>query len=74
MSALSRHMLGELDMNIPTLSTRANNPTAPLNNIRPYHIPVPQKGSLARLWVGSMVANRLGSKFPYGTFVINITA
>jgi hypothetical protein len=32
----SRHMLGELDMNIPTLSTREANPTAPLNNIRPY--------------------------------------
>jgi Carboxypeptidase regulatory-like domain len=34
--SVSRHMLGELDMNIPTLSTRANNATAPLNNIRPY--------------------------------------
>jgi CrcB protein len=31
-------------------------------------------GSLVRFWVGSMVANRLGTKFPYGTFVINITA
>jgi hypothetical protein len=34
--SVSRHMLGELDMNIPTLATRANNATAPLNNIRPY--------------------------------------
>jgi hypothetical protein len=34
--SVSRHMLGELDMNIPTLSTRESNPTAPLNNIRPY--------------------------------------
>lgn len=32
----SRHMLGELDLNMPTLSTRTSNPDAPLNNIRPY--------------------------------------
>ena len=31
-------------------------------------------GSLARYGVGTLVAGRLGSKFPYGTFVINITA
>jgi len=31
-------------------------------------------GSMARYWVGSMVASRMGTKFPYGTFVINITA
>jgi fluoride exporter len=31
-------------------------------------------GSLARFWVGSVVANRLGTKFPYGTFVVNISA
>ena len=31
-------------------------------------------GSMARYWVGSMIANRMGTKFPYGTFVINITA
>lgn len=31
-------------------------------------------GSLARFWVGSTITNRLGSKFPYGTFVVNITA
>ena len=31
-------------------------------------------GSLARFWVGSVIANRFGTKFPYGTFVINITA
>ncbi len=31
-------------------------------------------GSIARYWVGSAVANRLGTRFPYGTFVINITA
>jgi fluoride exporter len=31
-------------------------------------------GSLARFWVGSAVTSRLGTKFPYGTFVINITA
>lgn len=31
-------------------------------------------GSIARYWVGSTVAGRLGSRFPFGTFVINITA
>jgi CrcB protein len=31
-------------------------------------------GSLTRYWVGSTLSNRLGTKFPYGTFVINITA
>jgi CrcB protein len=31
-------------------------------------------GSMARYWVGSAIANRMGTKFPYGTFVINITA
>ena len=31
-------------------------------------------GAIARYWVGSEVANRLGTKFPYGTFVINISA
>jgi hypothetical protein len=32
----SRHLLGELDLNMPTLSTRASNAAAPLNNIRNY--------------------------------------
>ena len=31
-------------------------------------------GSLARYWVGSTISGRLGARFPYGTFVINITA
>lgn len=31
-------------------------------------------GSIARYWVGSTVSDRLGTKFPYGTFVINMTA
>jgi CrcB protein len=31
-------------------------------------------GAIARYWVGSSVADRLGTKFPYGTFVINISA
>ena len=31
-------------------------------------------GSLARYWVGTTIAGRMGTKFPYGTFVINITA
>jgi CrcB protein len=31
-------------------------------------------GSVARFWVGGTVASRLGTRFPYGTLVINITA
>jgi fluoride exporter len=31
-------------------------------------------GSLARYWVGSTIASRMGTRFPYGTFVVNITA
>jgi hypothetical protein len=31
----SRHLLGELDLNMPTFSTRVANATSPLNNIRP---------------------------------------
>jgi fluoride exporter len=31
-------------------------------------------GSLARYFVGITVANRMGNRFPYGTFVINLTA
>ena len=31
-------------------------------------------GSIARFWVGSTVANRMGTKFPYGTLIVNITA
>ncbi len=31
-------------------------------------------GAIARFWVDSAVATRLGTKFPYGTFVINMTA
>lgn len=31
-------------------------------------------GSIARYWVGSAVASRLGVRFPWGTLVINLTA
>jgi CrcB protein len=31
-------------------------------------------GAIARFWVDSAMVNRLGTKFPYGTLVINITA
>ena len=31
-------------------------------------------GSIARYWVGSAIAGRLGARFPFGTFVINMTA
>jgi hypothetical protein len=34
--SVSRHLLGEVDLNQPTLSTREDNPISPLNNIRPY--------------------------------------
>ena len=31
-------------------------------------------GSILRYWVGSSISSRIGTKFPYGTLVINITA
>ena len=31
-------------------------------------------GSIARYWVGSTIAGRMGTKIPYGTFLINMTA
>ncbi|MFZ0305581.1 MAG: fluoride efflux transporter CrcB [Terracidiphilus sp.] len=31
-------------------------------------------GSIARYWLGSTISGRLGTKFPYGTFVINMSA
>lgn len=31
-------------------------------------------GALARVWVGSAVADRLGTRFSYGTFVVNLSA
>ena len=31
-------------------------------------------GSIARYWVGSTIGSRMGTRFPYGTFVINISA
>jgi len=31
-------------------------------------------GSIARYWVGSTISGRTGTRFPFGTFVINMTA
>jgi len=31
-------------------------------------------GSIARYWVGSAIASRMGIRFPYGTLLVNITA
>jgi len=31
-------------------------------------------GSIARYWVGSTIGGRMGTRFPFGTFVINMTA
>ena len=31
-------------------------------------------GSIARYWVGSSIASRLGIRFPYGTLIVNVTA
>jgi CrcB protein len=31
-------------------------------------------GSIARYWVGSTIAGRMGIKFPYGTLIVNLTA
>lgn len=30
-------------------------------------------GSILRFWLGSYIGGRMGTRFPYGTFVINIT-
>lgn len=30
-------------------------------------------GSILRFWLGSYVGSRFGSRFPYGTFVINVS-
>jgi len=30
-------------------------------------------GAIARFWLGGYISNKLGSRFPYGTFVINCT-
>ncbi len=34
--SVSRHLLGEQDLNMPTLAARETHPLDPLNNIRPY--------------------------------------
>ena len=31
-------------------------------------------GSIARYWVGSTIAGRMGIRFPYGTLIVNLTA
>jgi CrcB protein len=31
-------------------------------------------GAIARYWVGAAIGSRMGTRFPYGTFVINLTA
>jgi CrcB protein len=31
-------------------------------------------GSMLRFWVGGYIGGRMGTRFPYGTFVINCTA
>jgi fluoride exporter len=31
-------------------------------------------GSVARYWIGSTISGRMGTRFPYGTLVINLTA
>ena len=30
-------------------------------------------GAVTRFWLGGFISNRLGTRFPYGTFIINIT-
>jgi CrcB protein len=30
-------------------------------------------GSIARFWLGGYIGGRMGTRFPYGTFVINIS-
>ena len=30
-------------------------------------------GAVARFWLGGYISNRMGTKFPWGTFVINVS-
>ena len=30
-------------------------------------------GSIARFWLGSLIYSRFGTRFPYGTLVVNVT-
>lgn len=30
-------------------------------------------GAVTRLWIGTLVIDRLGTRFPYGTFIINMS-
>jgi len=30
-------------------------------------------GAILRFWLGGLISNRMGSRFPYGTFVINVS-
>ena len=30
-------------------------------------------GSILRFWLGSYIGDKMGTRFPYGTFVINVT-
>ena len=30
-------------------------------------------GSILRFWLGTYIGSKMGSRFPYGTFVINVT-
>jgi fluoride exporter len=30
-------------------------------------------GSILRFWLGNYIGSRMGTRFPYGTFVINVT-
>lgn len=30
-------------------------------------------GAIARFWLGSYIGGRMGTRFPYGTFVINVS-
>jgi CrcB protein len=30
-------------------------------------------GSILRFWVGSYIGGKMGTRFPYGTFIINVT-
>jgi fluoride exporter len=31
-------------------------------------------GAIARYWIGAAIGSRMGTRFPYGTFIINVTA
>jgi len=81
------HNVGE---NTLTYRRRNRSPDASARPLRPLRVTFTERrtglqkyllialggalGSIARYWVGSTVAGRMGIRFPYGTLLVNLTA